>query len=427
MRPPEPPAPRSVVVVGAGLAAARTAAALRAHGFDGPLTVLGDEGVPPYDRPPLSKELLTRGSPAWVSDEIGVDVAALADARLDDPATDVRVGDDDVAVTTRSGAHLRADALVLATGARPVRPAGWGSALTLHTAADADRLRAALRPGARLVVVGAGWVGAEVAGVAAGAGVDVTVLEAGPAPLARQLGPAVGRHLAPWYARAGVTLRTDAAVAGVDDRGCVLAGGERLDADVVLAAVGARPATHLLGTAGGSTAGVALDARGGVVVDGTGRAGPRVWAVGDCATRRHPVLGEVPGGHWSAALHDPDATARAMLGLEAPAPRAPYVFSRQLGHDLALLGLPDERCEVHLRGRPEDEGAWAALYVEPPTAGASPARDGDGRTARLRAVLLVDGPREVGGVRRLMDRPVPLDVDLARACDPAWRWRDVVA
>ncbi|PZR54956.1 pyridine nucleotide-disulfide oxidoreductase [Xylanimonas oleitrophica] len=445
--------PRSVVVVGAGLAGAQTVGALREHGFDGRLTVLGAEGVPPYDRPPLSKEMFSRPAPVWLHEDLGVDVRQLADeVRLSDPAVRLEAAPDAVAVVTASGDRLVADAVVLAVGSEPVRPAGWEPAWTLHTAADAERLRAALRPGLRLVVVGAGWVGAEVAGVAAGQGAEVTVVEAAATPVERQLGAVVGAHLAPWYEAAGVRLVTGSAVSEVGVGGVRLESGEHLPADVVLAAVGARPASGWLAGA------LPLDARGALRVDAsgrlTGRATPadgvgrlgaatlaRVWAVGDVATRDHPVFGPVPGGHWSAALHDPEVTVRAMLGLdEAPAepeevrarlglppvPRhAPYVFSRQLGHDLALLGLPTGVEEVVLRGVP-GEGPWAAFYLEQ-ALDRHPRRTADGhRVARVRAVLLVDSPRDVGTVRRLMNGSEPLRVAVERAVDPAVRLKDAV-
>ncbi|SKC50251.1 NADPH-dependent 2,4-dienoyl-CoA reductase, sulfur reductase [Krasilnikoviella flava] len=418
-----------MVVVGAGLAGAQTVAALRAHGFGGRVTLLGAEGVPPYDRPPLSKELLTRPEPVWLSADLGVDVEALADdVRLSERAQALTTGQDGVVVTTARG-DVAADAVVLAVGSVPIVPPGFAASSVLHTAADADRLRSALRStggrGLRLVIVGAGWIGAEVAGVAAGAGADVTVLEAADAPLSRQLGGEVGAHLAGWYADAGVGLRTGAAVAAVDGSGVVLAGGEHVPADFVLTAVGARPASGWL-------AGVLpLDARGALHVDGDGRVPghPGVWAVGDVASRAHPVFGTVPGGHWSAALHDPDATVRAMLGVEpAGTGHAPYVFSQQLGHDLALLGLPAPGSPVLLRGVP-GEGPWAALYLDPVEAAGHAHGGVDGGAdgvATVRAVLLVDSPRDVGGVRRLMSRGEPLRLDLARATDPAVRLKTAV-
>ncbi|PTU56795.1 FAD-dependent oxidoreductase [Cellulosimicrobium funkei] len=427
--------PSSVVVVGAGLAGAQALAALRRRGYTGRVTLLGAEGVPPYDRPPLSKELLSRPSPAWLADDLGVDVDALADdVRLADPAVRLeRTGATDApgwSVETRSGDRLVADAVVLAVGSVPVRPRGWEHARVLHTAADADALRAALRPGLRLVLVGAGWIGAELAGVAAGAGAHVTVVEAAGAPLHRQLGPEVGAHLAPWYAAAGAELVTGATVAEVRPDGVRLADGRELPADVVLAAVGARPATDWLDGV------VPRDARGGVPVDADGAVPglPGLWAVGDCANRDHPVLGPVPGGHWSAALHDPDATVAALLGDDGDrAAHAPYVFSQQLGHDLALFGVPAEGDEVVLRGDPAGgatghEG-WAAFYLAPAARSGpgAPAADPAARVTDVRAVLLVDSPRDVGPVRKAMNRTGRLRVDLDVALDPAGRLRDALA
>ncbi|MEP7765695.1 NAD(P)/FAD-dependent oxidoreductase [Sanguibacter sp. 25GB23B1] len=400
--------PASVLVVGAGLAGAQTVAALRKHGCAGRLTVLGDEGVLPYDRPPLSKELFSRPEPAWISDELGVDLEALADeVVLDDAAVSLVVGEHATTVTTARGRRLTAEVVVLACGAEPVRPAGWEHALSLHSAQDAAILRESLRPGARLVCVGAGWIGAEVAGAAVGAGCRVSVVEAASVPLDRQLGEQVGSLVAPWYADAGVELVVSSAVTGVAADGVRLRsddGTERLlSADVVLAAVGARPATDWLRGA------VPMDARGSIAADASGRVRTggdlaAVYAVGDCATREDPVWEHVPGGHWSAALLDPDRVARAVLGLvpeDATAP-APYVFSRQLGHDIALFGLPDPVVDrVVVRGEPSVPGApWSALYVAP--------------HGLVTGILVVDSPREVGAARRLMaNGPVALDLDRA--------------
>jgi 3-phenylpropionate/trans-cinnamate dioxygenase ferredoxin reductase subunit len=460
---PSAQVPSSVVIVGAGLAGAQTAAALRKHGFEGHVTLLGAEGLPPYDRPPLSKELLKRTEPVWLADDLDIDLDALTDdLRLADPAVRLAVDRERVVVRTASGDDVTADVVVLALGSEPVRPAGWDAAVTLHTAADAERLRAALVPGMQLVVVGAGWIGAEVAGVAAGAGARVTVVEAGPVPLERQLGRRVGGLVAPWYDAAGVTLVTGVAVDQVlpgshdgaqDGARVTLADGRLLEADLVLAAVGARPASGWLA---GS---LPRESNGGLRVNRAGRfmglrsptdpagglhldALRRVWAVGDIATREHPVFGPVPGGHWSAALHDPDVTVRALLGLDeraaepervrarlglTPIPaHAPYVFSQQLGHDLALFGAPSPFDEVVLRGDPAASGGWAALYLEN-ALDRHPRQTTDGhRVATVRAVLLVDSPREVGQVRKLMNRGVPLELDLDRALTPATKLKDAV-
>lgn len=396
------PAPRSVVVVGAGLAAAHTVSALREQGFDGTVTVLGAEGVEPYDRPPLSKELLDRTVPAWVREETGADVATADVVRLADPATGLRLLDDGVLVTT-SGDEVRADAAVLATGAHAVRVPGWDTALTLHTHEDAGRLRPLLRPGARLVVVGAGWIGAEVAGVAAAAGVEVTVVEAAAAPLAAALGPEVGDRTRAWYGTAGIRLLTSTPVATVRPGRVELADDRVLEADVVLAAVGARPTSAWLD---GS---LPLAPDGSVRVDEHHRvlldegALDRVVAVGDLAARRSPRYGWVPGGHWDAALHGPATAVRTLLtGGTQPAPDpAPYVFSTQLGHELGLHGLPRAGDEVVLRG---DAAGWTAVWFAP-------------GTPEVTAVLAVDRPRDVAAARRLLSGPALPRLDRERVAD----------
>ncbi|HWS58600.1 MAG TPA: FAD-dependent oxidoreductase [Actinotalea sp.] len=409
-----PGAVTSLVVVGAGLAGAQTVTAARAQGFTGRITLLGAEGTEPYDRPPLSKELLSRTSPAWLRDELGTDLAAADDVRLDDPATGLEVRPDGVVVRTATGT-VQADAAVLGTGSFPVLPAGW-SALTLHTAADATRLRDRLRPDARLVVVGAGWVGAEVAGVAAAAGVRVTVVEAATAPLSGALGAQVGALTLPWYSAAGVRLLTDARVARVEDHAVTLADGSVLPADVVLVAVGARPASDWLAGA------LPLLPDGSLAVDavhGVPGTHGRVAAVGDLARRDSPRHGPVPGGHWDGALRGPATAVAALLAGPRPAGRppaggtlpgaavvddpAPYVFSTQLGHDLALLGRPGPRDEVVLRGTP-GAGGWTALWFA----------DGD----TLTAVLAVDRPRDVGPARRLFTGPRLPRLDRRGAADP---------
>jgi NADPH-dependent 2,4-dienoyl-CoA reductase/sulfur reductase-like enzyme len=382
-----PRLPRAVVVVGGGLAAAGTVAALRAEGFDGRVTVLGAEGVPPYDRPPLSKELLTRTTPLWLSEDLGADVALADDVRLAEPATGLVVGADGITVRTDAGS-VTADAVVLATGAHAVLPAGWHGARTLHTAADAAALRPLLTRGTRLVVVGAGWIGAEVAGVAAGAGVDVTVVEAADAPLATALGRAVGTLTTPWYADAGIRLLTACTVTQVRSDAVRLADGEVLVADVVLVAVGARPSSAWLGDA------LPLTPDGSVPVDERFRVldgPPGLFAVGDLARRRSRRHGWVSGGHWDGALRAPAVAVRALLGVDVPESLedpAPYVFSSQLGHELTLFGQPGPADDVVLRG----DGTAGALWF---------AADSD----TLTAALSIDRPRDVAAARRLFARP----------------------
>lgn len=432
--PTEPPRhPRRILVVGAGMAGLRTAAELRARGHDGHLTVLGAESVPPYDRPPLSKELLSRTSPSWLADEGYGRLDELADlVRLDDPATALRAEDATATVTTASGDELTADLLVLACGSTPVRRRGLERVHRLHTHTDADRLRAALGAAdasrTRLVCLGAGWIGAEIASVAAGAGAEVTVVEAAPAPLHRHLGPAVAAHLRRWYDHAGVTLllgeQATEVTGGVSsrERHVRLASGDVLAADVVLDATGVRPATDWLA---GS---LPLNRRGAPQVDLAGRMldGPAsVRAVGDCADRLSPRDGLVPGGHWDGALHHPAALAADVLGTEPPDPAdpAPYVFSTQFGRHLTVIGVPTPSARVLWRGDPAGE-SWTALYLEDsaqassddPSRDEAPGKAGDA-PARVRAAITVDRPRDVGALRRsLSGRELPwIDPEMASA------------
>lgn len=403
----------AVVVVGAGLAGLRTAACLRTSGFAGHLTLVGDEGLAPYDRPPLSKHLFDRPTPVWLAEDLGL-APAIDDERLGDAAVALAAEGDGYEVRLRSGAALRADGVVLATGARPHNP--WPQAWTLHTADDAARLRAALSPGTRLVCVGAGWIGAELAGVCAAAGVDVTVLEAAPTPLFAALGAEVGARTAAWYP-AG-TLRTGTAVADVTADGVLLDDGEKIPADVVVAAIGVRPASAWL-----ADSPVPLLPDGTVRVDelmrpllATGEVAlPRLRVVGDLATRRSRRHGWVRPGHWDAALRGPEPAAASLVAelagehpgdpTTAPDP-APYVFSTQHGHDLALFGAPSPDAEVVLRGDPSDGTGWTALWVSPV----------DGTTS---AILTVDRPRDTAAARRLFagERLPRIDTDAVR--DPA--------
>ncbi len=375
-------------MVGAGLAGVRTAAELRARGYAGGLTVLGAEEEPPYDRPPLSKEVLRSGAdpvpldPGWLAD---------VDLRLGVTVTAVRPG----TVATTAG-DLPWDGLVLAPGAAPRRLSGSdGGAHVLRTAADAHRLRSALAPGAHVVVVGAGWIGAEVATAAVALGCAVTVLEAGVAPLVAALGPAVGARTVDWYAEAGVTLRTGAAVTTVDSRGVGLAGSGRVDADVVVEAVGVRPQLDWL-----AGSGVDVDSpSGGVLVDEACRTSlAGVVAVGDCAARWSPRTGRrVRTEHWDDALRAPEVAAATLLGRPGSYDPAPYVWSEQFGRHLQWVGWRTADRPSVWRGDPDAGAGWSAAWL-----------DGDGRLAGM---LTVDRPRDLVQARKA--------IEAGRVVDPA--------
>ena len=354
-------APSSVLIVGAGLAGARCAETLRAEGYGGKLVLVGDEHLPPYERPALSKEylagtreeheLLLRPASLWAEREI--------DLRLGQRV--VRVDALHRSATTAGGEKLGWDVLVLATGARPRLlpfPVPEG-VYTLRTVDDARMLRQALVPGAHLVVVGGGFVGAEVASTALGLGVRVTMLEALATPFERTLGPTLGRLLADRYRTSGVDLRvrTGATGFGADPGGAVcsvrLTDGSEIRCDVALVGIGVEPADDLLP----------------VPV-----AGVPVFPCGD-------VTGGL--GHWTSAASEAAAVARRILDLP-PRPEQPaYFWSDQFGLRLQLVGRMTATSVVELEG---SEEGFLARY-----------QDDEGR---LVAALGANRPAEVASLRR---------------------------
>ncbi|MET8698898.1 FAD-dependent oxidoreductase [Kitasatospora sp. NPDC004723] len=387
-----------VVVVGAGLAGAQCAAVLRRDGWQGRITLVGEEPHAPYDRPPLSKDVLLGKADSTALDldfaELGVEL--LTGRR----ATGLTAGGPGGAGLLHTDAGDEPyDALVIATGAEPRALPGAERAHLLHTLDDALALRALLRPGLRLVLVGAGWIGAEVATAARAAGCEVTVVEAGPAPVPGALPAEVGRAMAAWYAEAGVDLRCGTGVAAVEPGAVLLADGSHLPADEVVVGIGARPATGwLAGT------GVALDAAGAVLVDERLRTTvPGVLAAGDCVSYPSARSGaRLTVQHWDHALQSGEAVAATLLGTDAP-PYDPvqYFWSEQFGRMAQYAGRHGAGDELLWRGSPSDAG-WSVLWL----------RDG-----ALRALLAVDRPRDLTQGRRLIERGAVLDP--ARAADPA--------
>jgi NADPH-dependent 2,4-dienoyl-CoA reductase/sulfur reductase-like enzyme len=334
----------SVTVVGASLAGVSTARALREQGFDGRLTLVGDEPHPPYDRPPLSKDYL-----AGTAERAELDLLTSADDALE---VDWRLGCTAVgldtagrAVLLAGGERLVSDAVVIATGARARRlpgptPAGVH---TVRTVDDATALRAELVPGARLVLIGGGFIGAEIASTARALGVDVVVVEALATPLAGPLGADIGRVCAGLHADNGVRLLTGVGVERVLGDGRVravrLVDGRELPADVVVVGIGATPCVDWL-----AGSGLAIDpVGGGVRTDAhcaTDVAG--VLAVGDCASPYRRYAG---GGlrleHWTNALKQPATAAATLLGRPgAPSPdhEVPYFWSDQYDSRLQFAG-----------------------------------------------------------------------------------------
>ncbi|MGW2249791.1 NAD(P)/FAD-dependent oxidoreductase [Kitasatospora sp. NPDC001660] len=380
-----------VVVVGAGLAGAQCALGLRRGGWRGRIVLVGEEPHAPYDRPPLSKDVLLGKTDATTLDidfpHLGVEL--LTGRR----ATGLTPG-----VLHTDAGDLPYASLVIATGATPRALPGAERAHLLHTLDDALALRALLRPGLRLVLVGAGWIGAEVATAAREAGCEVTVVEAGPAPVPGALPAEVGSAMAAWYAGAGVDLRCGVGVAAVEPGAVLLADGSHLPADEVVVGVGARPATDWL-----AGSGVELDATGAVVVDQRLRTSlPGVFAAGDCVSYPSARSGaRLAVQHWDHALQSGEAAAAAVLGADAPYDPVPYFWSEQFGRTVQYAGRHAEGDELLWRGSPQD-ATWAVLWL----------RDGVPT-----ALLAVDRPRDLTQGRRLIERGTVLDP--ARAADPA--------
>jgi 3-phenylpropionate/trans-cinnamate dioxygenase ferredoxin reductase component len=386
--------PAKVVVVGAGLAGLRVAEELRARGYQGTVTLIGAERRPPYDRPPLSKKLLT----GELDDtSLRPDVEALAvDMRLSETAVALR----DRMVRT-DAAEYEWDALVLATGAAPVRLPGDGPQHVLRTVDDALALREMLQPGVRLVIVGAGWIGAELATAARARGAAVTVLEAADAPLAAAVGSQVGLATVPWYARAGAELRLGQSVAAVRPGGVALGSGELLPADVVVAAVGVRPAVSWL-----AGSGVRLD--NGIAVDAQLRTSvPGVFAVGDCASFwSGRYQRQLRFEHWDIALHAPEVAAANILGGSTEYNPVPYFWSEQFGRMVQYVGWHGAAERLIWRGDPAG-AKWAACWLS-----------GD----RLVATLTVGLPKDLLQSRRLIE--AGSRVDPGKLADPGIAVRD---
>lgn len=384
-----------VVIAGAGLAGLRTAEELRKRGFVGEIVLIGAERRPPYDRPPLSKKVLTDE----IDPALRADFGTL-DVEFRPGETALAIDAAGAALQTSHGTHGY-DHLVLATGAVPVTLPGSGRQRVLRTYDDALELRRLLKPRLRLAIVGAGWIGAELATAAAGYGCEVTVVEAGPAPVATAIGAQVGERTVPWYSAAGVRLRLSTPVAAVEDGGLALADGELLPADEVVTAIGVRPATGWL-------AGSGIELENGVAVDARLRSSlPGVYAAGDCAAFESLRFGRrLRFEHWDVALHAPEVVAANIAGGDEVYDPVPYFWSEQFGKMVQYVGYHGVADRLAWRGDPSGD-KWAACWLA-----------GD----RLVGFLTVDTPRDLLQARRVIAAAAP--VDEARLTDPAVAVRD---
>lgn len=340
------------VIVGASLAGATAAAELREQGFTGRLVLVGEEAHPPYERPPLTKQLL-RGE--TTPEEAAVHPPGFYEEHDIELRLGVRAEAIDRAagqVELAGGERIGFDRLLLSTGARPrqldVPGAELDGVLSLRSVDDALALRERLQPGTRLAVIGGGWIGAEAAASAIELGADVTLIEAGDAPLARVLGLRMGEFFADLHRERGVHLLTGRGVAGFDGSGSVsgvrLADGALVACDLALVGVGVVPATELAEQAG-------LTVGNGVEVDELLRTSdPRIFAAGDVASGEHPRYGRLRVEHWENARRQGKAAAASMLGRGVGFDAIPYFFSDQYDVGIEYSGLARGSDEVVLRG-----------------------------------------------------------------------------
>jgi NADPH-dependent 2,4-dienoyl-CoA reductase/sulfur reductase-like enzyme len=346
-----------VVVVGGGLAGAKSVEALRNAGFDGAVTLVTEEVELPYERPPLSKSYLL-GTSSFDK------AVVLSDEWYRDQDVDLRLGDRAEAVdlaarrvTLASGATATYDRLILATGSTPRRLAVPGAQASgvfyLRTHRDADALRACLGPTSRLVIIGGGWIGLEVAAAARQAGTAVTVLEVADLPLAGVLGHQLARSFADLHRDHGVDLRTGARLDAIltDATGAAaavrLADGTVIEATAVVVGIGVQPRVELA-----ARAGLAVD--NGVLVNAALISSDRhVAAVGDIAAHAHPLLQtRIRVEHWAAALNQPATAVAALLGREAQYDLLPYFYTDQydLGMEYVGHAPPGSYTDVVVRG-----------------------------------------------------------------------------
>ena len=350
-----------VVIVGGGLAAARTAEQLRRAEYTGAITIVSDENHLPYDRPPLSKEVLRAETddvtlkPAEFYADNDITVLLGNGARSVDTVAK--------SLTLADGTTLGYDELVIATGLVPKRIPSFPDLPGIHVLRSLDEsraLRSEARDATRAVVVGAGFIGCEVAASLRTLDVNVTLVEPQPAPLASVLGEQIGGLITRLHQAEGIDVRCGVGVAEVsgDDRvrKVTLTDGSELDADLVIVGIGSKPATDWL-----EDSGITID--NGVVCDEVGRTtAPHVWAIGDVASWLDVVAGQVRVEHWSNVADQARAMVPAMLGHEASAAvTVPYFWSDQYDVKIQCLGEPEATDTVHIV---EDDGRKFLAYYE---------------------------------------------------------------
>jgi 3-phenylpropionate/trans-cinnamate dioxygenase ferredoxin reductase subunit len=393
---------RTFVIVGASLAGAKAAQTLRENGFDGRVVLLGAERDRPYERPPLSKEFLRGEAPR---EKVYVHPAGFYGAheielRLGATATVLDLHRNETALDT--GERLAFDRLLLTTGVEPRRLSVPGSALLgvhyLRTLADSEALRERLHAGGKLVVIGAGWIGSEVAASARQRGMAVTMIAPDAVPLQRALGMEVGAMYRDLHADHGVELLLGSRVASFDGArsvaGVSLHDGRRIACDTVVVGIGAEPRTELA-----AAAGLAID--DGILVDAhLQTSAPHVFAAGDVANHLHPRAGRLRVEHWANAVHQGAAAARGMLGSTGGYERLPYFFSDQYDVAMEYVGHAKSWDRVVFRGDVANH-AFIAFWLA------------DGR---VQAGMSVNVPNVTDAIEALIRSGQPIDV--RRLSDP---------
>ncbi len=404
------PSNQSFVIIGAGHAGGRAAQAMRAGGFAGRIVLVGEEPYEPYERPPLSKELLATDAGLekarlhareWYDEQKIELLTGNAAVKLDTDAREVELAD---------GARIAYGKLLLTTGARvrklPLPGADLPGVHYLRTYDDTQAIRAALKPGARLVVIGGGFIGLECAASARKRGCEVTVLEMADRLMGRAVAPEIGRHFEALHRGQGVDLRLGVKILAIEGAGTVervmLEGSGPLPADLIVVGIGILPNSELA-----ERAGIAVD--NGIVVDEFGRTSDgHVFAAGDVANQPNAFLGRrVRLESYQNAQDQASAVARTMLGEEQkPYQDSLWVWSDQYDTNLQMLGQPDDYDALVFRGDPA-AGAFSVFYM---------------KGKKIVAVNTINSGRDMGASKRLLasgkdfdpDQLADLDVKLIR-------------
>jgi len=349
------------VIIGAGQASAVATRTLRRRGYDGRITIIGDEPERPYQRPPLSKEYLTR------ADESGLyllpeDWTEGQDIEIRTGSRATKISDSDGSVLLEDGTSIPAEKVLIATGgsARRLPETDGDRILYLRTKADADALRPRLGPGVRVVVIGAGFIGAEVASSASELGAEVTVLEAAAVPLQRVLGDRLGSACALMHTKAGVDLKVNVKVEAVEQRGdevVVSTDSGLLEADIVVVGIGITPNDEIARDSG-------IDFGNGILVDEYCRTSmENVYAAGDVANHYHPLFDtRMRVEHFDNANKQASAAANNMLGRTTVFDDPHWFWSDQYGFNLQYVGHATPTDQLVVRGNVEDLD-WSAYFL----------------------------------------------------------------